>query len=89
MKAKNPIDPIVLLLDLVLPDGILDWFGIIKVEGTALSKPDPIMEGEVHIYLDERDNRSEEMQDLKPNGFTESKEVTDFPLSYFQMVVQR
>ena len=38
------------------------------------------MEGEVHIYLDERDNRSEEMQDLKPNGLTDSKEVTDFPL---------
>lgn len=34
----------------------------------------------LHIYLDERDTRSEEWHDLKPNGFTESREVTDFPI---------
>ena len=32
------------------------------------------------IYLDERDNRKEEQQDLRPNGFTEPATVSDFPM---------
>lgn len=32
----------------------------------------------LHIYLD--DAREEEWHDLKPNGFTESRQVNDFPI---------
>ena len=32
------------------------------------------------MYLDERDNRTEEMQDLRPNGFTEETVISDFPV---------
>lgn len=36
--------------------------------------------GILHIYLDERDNRKEEQQDLRSNGFTEPTTVSDFPV---------
>jgi hypothetical protein len=32
------------------------------------------------MYLDERDNRIEEMQALRPNGFTEETVISDFPV---------
>lgn len=35
----------------------------------------------LHIYLDERDNRTEEQSQIfKPNGFTEATQVQDFPI---------
>ena len=34
----------------------------------------------IHIYLDERDLRDDTWHDLKPNGFTESRSVNDFPV---------
>lgn len=32
------------------------------------------------IFLDEKDNRTEEQMDLRPNGFTECTYVRDFPI---------
>ncbi len=32
------------------------------------------------MYLDERDNRTDEMQDLRPNGFMEETVISDFPV---------
>ena len=32
------------------------------------------------MYLDERDNRPDEMQALRPNGFTEETVISDFPV---------
>lgn len=34
----------------------------------------------LHIHLDERDLRGETRHDLKSNGFTESRQVSDFPI---------
>ena len=36
--------------------------------------------GTLHMYLDERDNRTAEMQDLRPNGLTEETVISDFPV---------
>ena len=36
--------------------------------------------GCLQMYLDERDNRTEEMQALRPNGFTEETVISDFPV---------
>ena len=62
-------------LGVFLPDGILKFFEPVWVETQSLdsreSKKDILYTGTLHIYLDERDNRTEEMQDLRPNGFTE------------------
>ena len=68
------------LASFFLPDGILDWFDFVKaVEEPAEKKKDSIYKHTLHIYLDERDNRTEETLDLKPNGFTEETIVKDFP----------
>lgn len=32
------------------------------------------------MYLDERDNRPEGFAGIKPNGFTEEKQILDFPV---------
>ena len=32
------------------------------------------------MYLDDRDNRTDEMQALRPNGFTEETVISDFPV---------
>ena len=59
----------------LLPEGILDWFDLVKVEEEKLkiSKKN-VYTGILHVYLDERDNRKsgdESLQELRPNGFTE------------------
>jgi hypothetical protein len=51
-----------------LPEGLLDFFDLVWVESQSL------------IHLDERDNRTEDMQELRPNGFTEPTILTDFPI---------
>ena len=67
-----------------LPEGLLDFFDLVWIETTSLdsreSKKDIVYTGKLLIHLDERDNRTEDMQDLKPNGFTEPTILTDFPV---------
>ena len=59
-----------------LPEGLLDFFDLVCVE----SQKDIVYTGELLIHLDERDNRTEDMQELRPNGFTEPTILTDFPI---------
>ena len=59
-----------------LPEGLLDFFDLVWVE----SQKDIVYTGELLIPLDERDNRTEDMQELRPNGFTEPTILTDFPI---------
>ena len=62
-------------LSFFLPDGILDFFELVWAETQSLdsreSKKDILYTGTLHMYLDERDNRTEEQQTFRPNGFTE------------------
>lgn len=66
---------------MVLPPSILDWFDIVKVE-EQITDPTgkEVFVGIIHIYLDETDNRTSDMADLRPNGFTEETKVSDFPI---------
>ena len=63
---------------------MLDFFELVWMETESLtsreSKKDILYTGTLHMYLDERDNRTEEMQDLRPNGFTEETVISDFPV---------
>ena len=70
------------LASFLLPDGIFDFFDVTDVseEHTGKYAETGAEKIKLHIYLDERDTRSDEWHDLKPNGFTESREVTDFPV---------
>ena len=44
------------------------------------SKKDILYSSSLHIYLDERDNRPDDLQELRPNGFTEETVISDFPV---------
>lgn len=41
----------------------------------------------VHIYLDEKDNRTDEFKELRPNGFTEATTIEDFPIRDRKLVL--
>ena len=71
-------------LGFFLPEGILDFFELVWAESQSLdsreSKKDILYTGTLHMYLDERDNRTDEMQALRPNGLTEETVISDFPV---------
>ena len=66
-----------------LPDGMIDWFEVVHMSeennpGTTIA--DKLYNRILNIYLDERDNRSEDQTGLKPNGFTEPTVIKDYPI---------
>ncbi len=66
-----------------LPDGIIDWFEITKVEekeNDGSKELDILFPTILHIYLDERDNREGENLGLKCNGFSEYTTYQDYPI---------
>lgn len=63
-----------------LPDGLLEFFEPVMAEDKEHQiKKDEVYKRELHLYFDERDNRTPEMQNLRPNGFTEERTISDFP----------
>lgn len=70
-------------LSLFLPESILDFFDVVWMETQSLdskeSKKDIVYTGRLLIHLDEKENRTDEMPDLRPNGFTEPTVLADFP----------
>ena len=71
-----------ILADYLLPKGKLDFFDVTDVEEKHTGKILETGDEEVilHIHLDERDLRGEDWHDLKSNIFTESRQVSDFPI---------
>ena len=64
MDTNNNFD---FLVSFFLPEGILDWFEYVKViEEPIKPKKDELFKSRLHIYLDERDNRTNEHLFLKP-----------------------
>lgn len=77
-----------MLASLVLPPSILDFFDVTGVDVEIVDpKPGDFYTQVVHIYLDEKDNRTEEFQDLRPNGFTEPTAIEDFPIRDRKLVL--
>lgn len=70
------------LLGIILPTGILEAFEVSKVteEHTGIIEETGLERCIIHIHLDERDLRSKEWHDLRPNGFTEAHCINDFPI---------
>jgi hypothetical protein len=66
----------------ILPPSILDWFELVDTNETPIVPgTDAVFTSVLHLYLDERDNRSaSEQSSLRPNGFTESTQIHDFPI---------
>ena len=73
----------------LLPKDILKFFEVTDIEEEHTGQLDQTGTEIVilHISLDELDNREQLGLDLKPNGFTESREVTDFPIRDHKVVL--
>lgn len=82
MKKNSPISVYESVVGMFLPEGMLDYFEVTNVEEERTGKFDEAGTEIriIHISLDERDLRAEEWHDMKPNGFTESRKVNDFPI---------
>lgn len=64
----------------ILPDGVTNYFDLTDFSEEPARKVGQLYKAELHLYLDERDNRPEGFAGIKPNGFTEEKQILDFPV---------
>ena len=83
MKQKDSSYNKDFLISFFLPDGMTDWFEVVKVveeSNTGTETADVLYNSIINIYLDERDNYEGERLELKPNGFTEPTVVKDYPI---------
>ena len=91
MDNKSLLEQYSLMISFMLPDGMLDWFEVVKIEETDNDNPshelDVLYPKVLHIYLDERDNREGDELGLVPNGFTEAKEIHDYPVRSRKLVL--
>lgn len=77
-----------LLASPVLPTSIMIFFEIIGMDVEAVApKPRDFYTQVVHIYLDEKDNRTDEFKELRPNGFTEPTVIEDFSIRNRKLVL--
>lgn len=84
----NDITQLSLLASLVLPPSIMDYFAVTGMDVEVVEpKPGDFYTQIVHIYLDEKDNRTEEFKELRPNGFTEPTSIEDFPIRDRKLVL--
>ena len=68
------------LVSFLLPEGMLSYFDIVRIDEDTSVKQKVYTGGVLHIYLDELDNRTADQQQLRPNGFTEPTTMSDFPV---------
>lgn len=81
MKTKSiTSDKYVFMSSFLLPEGMLDFFDIVRIDEEPLPQEKVYKGGILHIYLDELDNRTKAQQTLRPNGFTEATLINDFPI---------
>ena len=71
-----------------LPEGLLDYFEPVMAEDKEHQvKKDEVYKRDLHLYFDERDNRTPELQHLRTNGFTEERTISDFPARNRKLVL--
>lgn len=73
------------VLSLLLPEGILEWFEVTKIEEKINDKAKDDLERHLypkvlHVYLDEILSEAAEERGLRPNGYTEATTVNDYPV---------
>lgn len=81
-NTSNTLSAYEALVSIILPEGILDVFDVVKVkeDHTGIIEETGLERRIIHIHLDERDLRSKEWHGLRPNGFTEEHCINDFPI---------
>ena len=79
---KISIDPqmYVFMSSFLLPEGMLDFFDVVRIDEEPLPQEKVYRGGILHIYLDEQDNRTKAQSSLSANGFTEATLINDFPI---------
>ena len=58
-KTESDLGKYVFMSSFLLPNGMLDFFDVVKVDEEASPKEKVYTGGILHIYLDELDNRTE------------------------------
>lgn len=88
MKTSlNDPNKYVFMSSFLLPEGMLDFFDLVRIDEEPLPKEDVYVGGILHIYLDEQDNRTPNQKDLRPNGYTEPSLFNDFPIRNRKVVL--
>lgn len=62
-----------------LPSGVLEYFEVTDFAEVSTKDKDVLYQAELHIYLDERDNRTPDMSGSVSDGFSEESCLFDFP----------
>lgn len=82
-KNKSSIST-AFIISFFLPDGMIDWFEIVKMTeepNTGKTQADILFYDSIlNIHLDERDNREGDLPGFKPNRFTETTAIKDYPI---------
>lgn len=79
MKKKSNINMYEGLASYFLPAGVLDYFEVTDFAEEAADDKNVLYTTVLHIYLDERDNRTPDMAGSVSNGFGEESCLADFP----------
>lgn len=81
---KTLLQRYALMISFMLPEGMLDYFELVNMreeeKKESNNELDVLFRNELHIYLDERDNRSVDELGLKPKGFTDETIFKDYPV---------
>ena len=68
------------LVSYFLPSGILEYFEVTDFAEVSTMDKDVLYTTELHIYLDERDNRTPDMKAAISDGFVDESCLLDFPV---------
>ena len=79
MTHKNRINMYEGWASYFLPPGVLEYFEVTDFAEETVSSKDLLYSTILHIYLDERDNRTPDMKGAVSNGFSEESCLKDFP----------
>ena len=68
------------LVSYFLPSGILEYFEVTDFSEVSTMDKDVLYTTELHIYLDERDNRTPDMKSAISDGFGDESCLLHFPV---------
>lgn len=71
----------------ILPEGILEYFDVVDFDETPVNVKNVLYDKELHIYLDEHDNRTPDMADAIGHGYLPEKKILDFPIRDHKTVI--
>ncbi len=79
MMRENDTNMYKGLASYFLPSGVLEYFEVTDFAEEPASEKDVLYSTILHIYLDERDNRTADMAGSISDGFGEESCLNDFP----------